>query len=566
MKNSKETLLYYLIITVALIIILNSFYYNAIYPKVSPIAMNIGDAAILMSIYWLNPRRMRGATTVLFIILSLFLYANVLYTRYWGDIIPFSIIFSKASYNSMVFKSIPSLIWKRDIIYLLFVVGAILLWYKNRKKPNFETTILTRIIAIATTITLYIGCMLLTTHQIDHDKIKFDMLTKLYSTSALFKKRFEIQLQGVTIYLLSNTTRCILPNTIQLNKYERLRIAKFTQTRIQVGNDLRLDGNQHKSLIFIIVESMNAAYIGKVIDGKNITPVISSLLTQSGTIYALNVRPQIIAGGSSDGQFIYNTGLLPISDDCTAWRYYNRTFPSLAKALNKQQSIEIIADEVSVWNHAATSKAYGYDEIFDRSNIINTGIQMDQVGGDAALFTYTLNKLKKIKRPFFTELTTISMHFPFNNAQAQFSNFITAEAMLDERERRYCESLHYFDVQLGRFLAGLATAGIADNTVVVLASDHAQFTKKGEIPPNVLNCQSIAFIAINTGTTMHVDRPIRQADIYPTILDIMGVTSNGWRGVGHSIFEQNPPDDEQLQFELSDKIIRSDYFHTISAK
>jgi hypothetical protein len=94
--------------------------------------MNIGDAALLMSIYWLNPQRMRGVTTVLFIILALFLYANVLYARYWGDLIPFAVIFSKASYNSLVLQSISSLFWKRDIIYIIATVVVILLWRKNR--------------------------------------------------------------------------------------------------------------------------------------------------------------------------------------------------------------------------------------------------------------------------------------------------------------------------------------------------------------------------------------------------------------------------------------------------
>jgi phosphoglycerol transferase MdoB-like AlkP superfamily enzyme len=191
---------------------------------------------------------------------------------------------------------------------------------------------------------------------------------------------------------------------------------------------------------------------------------------------------------------------------------------------------------------------------------------MSQVGGDAALFRYSITKLKELKQPFFAELTTISMHFPFTNAKAQFSNRITQEMIPDEIERRYCESIHYFDTQLGQFLSELSKADLADNSVIILASDHAQVTNENESTKGAHNRLPIAFIAINTGTTMHVDRPIHQADIYPTILDIMGVVPKDWRGVGHSIFEQNPSDDEQLQFELSDKIIRSDYFHTIATE
>jgi phosphoglycerol transferase MdoB-like AlkP superfamily enzyme len=539
--------------------------------------MAVGDAAILMSIYWLNPQRMRGVTTALFTILAIFMYANVLYTRYWGDIIPFAVIFSKASYNSLVLQSISSLFWKRDVVYLIFVVGVIILWYNNRNSHKFRTAISTRLIAITSIIALFIGCILLSTYQIYHNNAKRGQTTTTHNTYAdILNERFngatqcclftELQRQGLFIYLIRNITQTVVPHKIKLGSTELHHIAKFTQARLHISNGLQLNGNQHKNLIFIIVESMNAPYISRVVGGEDITPVISSLLAQPGTIYALNIKPQIIAGGSSDGQLIYNTGLLPISDDCTAWKFGNNTFHSLAKSLNREQSIEIISDEVSVWNHATTSKAYGYDGIFDSYDITKAGIQINQVGGDAALFSYSMAKLKKLKQPFFAELTTISMHFPFKNSQAQFSNRITQEMIPDEIERRYCESIHYFDTQLGQFLSELSKAGLTDNSVIILASDHAQATTQSNIEGHSYNQYPIAFIAINTGTTMHVDRPIHQADIYPTILDIMGVAPKDWRGVGHSIFVQNPPDDEQLQFELSDKIIRSDYIHTIATE
>ena len=57
-----------------------------------------------------------------------------------------------------------------------------------------------------------------------------------------------------------------------------------------------------------------------------------------------------------------------------------------------------------------------------------------------------------------------------------------------------------------------------------------------------------------------------QMDIYPTILHLIGCEDYYWKGFGvnllDSVARKNRPITEDEAFELSDKIIRADYFRT----
>jgi hypothetical protein len=52
------------------------------------------------------------------------------------------------------------------------------------------------------------------------------------------------------------------------------------------------------------------------------------------------VVPQVHDGGSSDGQALYNTGLLPISSGAAAGIFKDNNYPSLLKALATRSNLK----------------------------------------------------------------------------------------------------------------------------------------------------------------------------------------------------------------------------------
>ena len=122
-------------------------------------------------------------------------------------------------------------------------------------------------------------------------------------------------------------------------------------------------------------------------------------------------------------------------------------------------------------------------------------------------------------------------------------------------------SLKYFDSELNRFLDGLKRQGQYDNSIIVIASDHDVNLKD-----NTNGKRPICFMALNTGITKRVTARTWQSDVFPTVLDIMGVdTGGGYRGLGHSLLSDSIPERDDAYWTpvrtVSDRIIRSDYFN-----
>jgi Arylsulfatase A and related enzymes len=118
----------------------------------------------------------------------------------------------------------------------------------------------------------------------------------------------------------------------------------------------------------------------------------------------------------------------------------------------------------------------------------------------------------------------------------QFSD--TDEGRVRQLEARYKESLKYLDDRLGAFLNDPRIADFVDRSVVVIAADHGESFERGFLAhTGPLLTQSLIHIPLLIRTpAMHggrrIDTPVSQADILPTILDLLGLpTPDGVDGL-----------------------------------
>ena len=377
---------------------------------------------------------------------------------------------------------------------------------------------------------------------------------------------------GLATYTINEIVHLYLSQNRTLSDEETAQISTFfNQPKSALIDTL---SNTDKNLILIIVESLNSWVIGTSFDGKEITPTLNNLCRQSGSIVGLKMIPQAKGGRSSDGQMIYNIGLLPIKDGAAAVRFGDSDYPSLAKALNQHNSFEIICESAGLWNHAQTSVSYGYKHLYDRSTLVN----IETLGLDKALFNSSKEIIQNSSQPFFAELTTLTMHQPYDKLKVP-ETWISSLQNIDTNTRNYLEATHYFDRALGDFIKSLKDSGIYDNSVIIILSDH-NATDDILIPGHTAPTEQdryITFIAANTGHTMNIDSVFGQIDVFPTILDIMQ-SDYDYRGVGHSLLRHNitsaidaqgkivgnnnaPEISRQRQaWEISDMVITSRYF------
>ena len=122
------------------------------------------------------------------------------------------------------------------------------------------------------------------------------------------------------------------------------------------------------------------------------------------------------------------------------------------------------------------------------------------------------------------------MHAPFNCEGVDRQGWIDSLPEINDVHKNYLQACNAFDRELGDFIIWLRDNDIYDKSVIVLASDHSMKVSDDMLPYGVT---PVTFIAVNTGLTKGITKPVGQVDLYPTILDIMGISQScRWRGLG----------------------------------
>lgn len=147
---------------------------------------------------------------------------------------------------------------------------------------------------------------------------------------------------------------------------------------------------------------------------------------------------------------------------------------------------------------------------------------------------------------------------------------------------------NYTDRALGEFIAQLRADRRFDNTLIMIMGDHeALGTVRKELCNDPVGKQIVSdkpfvpLIILNAPFNLYYGKVMGQIDVYPTLLDLLGLNNYWWRGVGESILDPHNPNFEidpqlnivgdtagvaeddirraKMAWEISDMIIRYDY-------
>ncbi len=312
-------------------------------------------------------------------------------------------------------------------------------------------------------------------------------------------------------------------------------------------------GDTRKNVVLIICESLESWPIGLKFQGKEITPVLNSLVNDSSTFYAPNVLAQISVGNSIDGQLIYTTGLLPTSNMVYSMNYPDRNYPSLNKILKKDRgskSVLLTVDKPLTWNMLAVTRAFGYDTIIHGKNWKRDEIMRRNIT-DGSFFRQSADLLKKGEiwpegSPAMLTFITYSGHSPFKlKEELKDPNFNISNSGLPKLIENYIITAHYVDSQLKTILDYLKGRSDMDDTMIVILGDH---NRRDQIDPVMVsdvlvgNGMHTPFIVVNSPVSGRYDGVLGQADVFPTLLDLLGVSEDEWRGMGVSILDPSRPE------------------------
>lgn len=294
-----------------------------------------------------------------------------------------------------------------------------------------------------------------------------------------------------------------------------------------------------RDVVFIMVESLQGFAVGRMVGGSPVTPNIDALAAEG--IRFTSAYQQVSAGNTSDGEYVYVTGLYPLEGAPISQEFGNRIIPGLPRALGRAgyRTMTFHPNEVTFWSRHMLYPALGYESVYDaefygEEDVVGIGPSDDVLYSKAAK---VLRSTGSGEEPFFAFFVTLTGHHPFR-MPADKRHLELPSGMEDTLVGDYLVAMNYADGAIGRFVEDLKDAGLYENTVFVVTGDHfglqrsAMSAKDLAVAEDVLGRPytdadrlNIPVVISAPGATERtvVDAPIGQTDVAPTLATLLGV-------------------------------------------
>lgn len=518
------------------------------YPLIS-----LADGLCLVLPWLLLPPRWRGWWWILPVLYIITLVTNLCFGFFFGAVIPVELYFSNAWMNNyVVFRGITKLNWVplMAVWGLMLVVAAWLCLRRYQPAYSLKRNVITIGVVMGAIVALHF-VQALRLHHHHSDKPLDECVCDVFDIHDSYKD--DILCHGYVIaYTYHFFERYFADHSLTPADIKQLR-ALEASPRGELPTELAkaFAANRGKNLICIVVESLDTDALNRTVGGVQITPTLDSIAADTTVIALTHLQQQIGSGKSSDGQVMTFGGLMRCPECPIVYANSTSSLPSIFHALNYEHNFAVIGEFRVIWNAGHYLPAMGLTTIHD--DISTFG----QAYADRAIFDKAFEVIKASPQPFCTMVSTISMHEPYEQSNSP----ITAISRSNEVEPQlsyYLERTHYFDTCLANLLNRLKQAGIYQQSVVVIVADHNSRVCQRHLIP--------AFI-LNSGLPHRftADRALTQLDIYPTLLDVMGLADiDYWRGMGLSALRPGltPLTEAELQQRaiLTERLMRADHF------
>lgn len=304
-----------------------------------------------------------------------------------------------------------------------------------------------------------------------------------------------------------------------------------------------------RNCILILAESFESWVLEQEVEGQEITPRLNRLLKEPTTLYAPHVLTQVKGGRSIDAQLMINAGMLPLNSGAYSSLFPDNHYATLPKAMHElkhSRNYLLTIDKVSTWNQGAIAYSFGLDTIiayhdFRKAEAFGTHKRI----GDVPFFEQCSEKISdgeiwKQNETVFMQFVTYSGHAPFvlpqHLQEISFSDSIPAKAA------DYMKTARYTDKALGQFVDFLKSRPEYKETLIVITGDHEglafyrnELCQAPAMQGIVSDKPYTPLIILNSPVGMRYEDVMGQIDIYPTLLQLLGLERYPWKGMGQSI-------------------------------
>ncbi len=486
----------------------------------------IASVGILLGIGYFLPKHKRTKFLyVLNIIISSIILADLLYYRYYKDIISIGAI-RNAFLLGGVASSITSLFKIMDCVYFLDILLIIPFLKVYRNMPYKENK---KIIRIGMGSLILAGAILLNGINIyklsvDQPGLLNTMSNRIYITKVLGNVNSHV----IDAYQF---TKNKINNSKKLPEDKEKELVNTFEGKSEIqGNKLKGVG-EGKNLIVIQVEALQQFAINAKVEGQEVTPNLNKWINKS--MYFDNYFYQVAAGNTSDAEFLSNNSLYPAASGAAYYMYSGNQFKSLPSTLQDKgyYTAAMHGYKDGFWNRNVMYKAQKFQD-FHGESTYNIDEEVGLGLSDKSFFNQSLEKMKTFKQPFYSFLISLSSHFPYDDVKGygEFNVGKYEGSFLGN----YLKGIHYTDAQLGMFLENLEKEGYLDNSIVVIYGDHNAISKNyiqelydfvGEKSPNDLKWYELQKVPMMIHFPQDQNKGVNhtyggQIDLYPTLANL----------------------------------------------
>ncbi len=481
------------------------------------------------------------------IILSIVLYTNVGFYRFYNDFITLPVLFQTSNFGELG-TSVGAIINWLDILYFIDVI-ILIIAIKFVPKLQGQLTIrkeFRRAYFVLAMAVLFLNLGLAETERPQ-------LLTRAFDRELLVKNigTYNYHLYDIYVQSKSSAQRALADGS------ELVEVDNYVQANQAAVNDEMFGKYAGRNLILVSLESLQSFVINNKMNGEVVTPFLNSLTNDKDTYYFSDFYHQTGLGKTSDSEFIVENSLFGLGRGAVFFTHGGNTYNSMAEKLGENGYFTNVmhSNNSSFWNRDMIYKSLNIDKFYDINsyevtdeNSVNWGLK------DIPFFEQSTELMTQMQQPFYSRLITLTNHYPFylDPEDIMIPEYDSNSGTLN----RYFQTVRYLDEAVKVFFEELKEKGLYENSIIVMYGDHygisenhnkamAMYLDKEEITAyDSALLQSVPlYIHIpGSGDGGEINKTAGQIDLRPTILHLLGIETSNDMQLGADIFSEEHED------------------------
>lgn len=482
------------------------------------------------------------------LILSTWLFANILYYREFSNFLSLSIIKTSGSTADNLGKSIVGITKISD--FLTFLDVAIIIGLMASKVIKYDL----RPLKLKFNLLLEgLAVALIGVNLMMAQKDRSGLLTRTFDNSYIVKYLGMNQYAVYDAFKTAQTSE----QMAKANVSDLSSVKKYLKVNYVKPNPEYTGVAKGKNVIVIHLESFQQFLIGYKWKGKEVTPNLNKLYHSKNTLSFSNFYNQVGQGKTSDAEMMLENSLYGLQSGSAMSSYgTSNTFESAPAILNQAggyTTAVMHGGAGSFWNRNNAYKQFGYHYFMPLSYYENKPKYYIGYGlKDKIFLSQSIKYIERLPQPFYLKLITVTNHYPYDLDKKNQS--IDPTDTGDETVDGYVQTAHYLDQAIGEFLQWMKKTGLDKKTILVLYGDHygisgnhhkasAELLKQEEFTNfDNLKFQRVPLMFHMKGLKGGIKNTYGgEIDVLPTLLNLLGINDKDTIQFGHDLLSSKVP-------------------------